>query len=317
MNQLTILIPTYNRKERLLRLLNRLYSQGHLGEYDLIISDNHSDYDVMSCIKEEFGEDFIKNIEYHCNGFNTGLGTNISFPFTYIKTDWCLFLSDDDEVADNMLERIIEDVNDKENKDISAIKYSTEGLDIHEDNNVFSSIEEFTNYYLNRERGDRWYLVMLYNMVILKQYFSFITVYSYSCLSFLIPVIYSLIEKTGKVKVTPFRLIKYSAADGDSWYSKPESYLKTLVSARTIFDINWPINNRSRKELNKMIADGHFNSRRIVVLILKLTKQEDRKHYYSLLHDYIIDPWPKRILYKTIYYILYCFRFNLSFLQKR
>lgn len=312
MNKLSILIPTYNREERLLRLLKRLYSQGHWGEYNLIISDNHSDYDVMSCIRKEFEEDFYKNIEYHSNGFNTGLGANISFPFTYIKTDWCLFLSDDDEIADNMLERIIEDVNNKENENISAIKYSTEGLDIHEDNFSFSSIEEFTNYYLNRERGDRWYLVMLYNMVILKQYCYYFTVYSYSCLSFLIPVIYSLIEKTGTVKVSSFRLIKYSAADGDAWYSKPESYLKTLVCARTIFDINWPISAKSKKQLNKMIADGHFNSRKIVVLLLKLSKQDDRKHYYSLLHNYMFDPWPKRVMYKIVYHILYSFSFQIK-----
>ena len=52
-NQLSIVIPTYNRKDRLIRQLRSIYNQRESSLVDIVICDNHSDYDVEAAIRSE------------------------------------------------------------------------------------------------------------------------------------------------------------------------------------------------------------------------------------------------------------------------
>ena len=62
---LTICIPTYNRKERLLKQLDSLYAQPDVYQTIIQIIDNHSGYDIETAIKEHFGQEKIlkQNLE--------------------------------------------------------------------------------------------------------------------------------------------------------------------------------------------------------------------------------------------------------------
>ena len=98
---LTILIPTYNRRERLLNTLHSISNQGHWGEYKIVIVDNCSNYNVKETIESEFPDAFTQSITVHRWYFNTGMSTNISIAFEFVDTKWCWFISDDDEILDD------------------------------------------------------------------------------------------------------------------------------------------------------------------------------------------------------------------------
>ena len=57
---LTIMITTFNRRERLLRTLHQIEQQGYFEQYCILISDNCSDYDVKDMLDKEFEPPFRK-----------------------------------------------------------------------------------------------------------------------------------------------------------------------------------------------------------------------------------------------------------------
>jgi len=118
---LTILITTYNRKERLIGMLRSIEKQKMYDQCEIVISDNASNYDVKKTIKENFNKDFCDTITIHRWAFNTGMSTNMSISFSLVNTDWCLYLSDDDEMTNSSIEKILSDI--KENPNAIAIKY--------------------------------------------------------------------------------------------------------------------------------------------------------------------------------------------------
>ena len=60
---LTIVIPTYNRENQLIRLLRSIERQKVEHLYYIVILNNHSDYDVETSIRNHFPDPFIDNIE--------------------------------------------------------------------------------------------------------------------------------------------------------------------------------------------------------------------------------------------------------------
>ena len=64
---LTICIPTYNRKSKLLKQLDSLYTQAEVYQTYIQIIDNHSDYDVELAIIEHFGKEKLSNLKIHIN----------------------------------------------------------------------------------------------------------------------------------------------------------------------------------------------------------------------------------------------------------
>ena len=89
--KLTVLIPTYNRKEPLREQLRSLEVQGLWDEYEIIISDNHSNYDVKEMINESFSADFVKIIRIERRSCNVGGDLNVSLSFQLPTTEWMWF----------------------------------------------------------------------------------------------------------------------------------------------------------------------------------------------------------------------------------
>ena len=108
-NQLTIVIPTFNRKERLLNQLDHLLQQDISKGIKIIIIDNHSNYDVKEVVREKYSKIVFSNVEIIVRPFNIGLGAAITMPFLLCKTDWLWILGDDDEVKGD-LNRVIMDL---------------------------------------------------------------------------------------------------------------------------------------------------------------------------------------------------------------
>ena len=56
---LSIAIPTYNRRDALLSLLKGIETLDYSPIYEVIISDNCSNYDVEAVLKENLSPDFL------------------------------------------------------------------------------------------------------------------------------------------------------------------------------------------------------------------------------------------------------------------
>lgn len=244
---LTILIPTYNRREQLIELLKSIEKQGHFDEYKVVISDNHSNYDVQESVNRNFSVEFKNIITVHSWGFNTGMATNISVPFLLIKTEWCWMIGDDDSLIQGAVDIVLKQIN--EYRDVLAIKNTLSGFLPHEETSL-SSIPEFIDYYSKEERGgEMMYLSMVYNLNNLRPYISKVTEYSYSYLSFLLPILFGL--KDGlKFKLSSNQIIKYRNDASDNW-AKVRA-LKVALGIRTIMDINFDIPDKQLKALHKV-----------------------------------------------------------------
>lgn len=315
MNKLTVLIPTYNRKDYLKELLTNLSEQGHYGEYSIIISDNHSNYDVLNMIKESYNSEFVKMISCHSWNYNVGMMTNISIPFSFVKTDWCLFLSDDDRISSNTLDIVLRDVNREENQDLTAIKYSLakygDGKFIHDDM-IVKTVADLSSYYLQFQPGrdDRIYLSMLYNLRLLQPYLIKLTQYSYSGVSFWLPIITAISEEKGYFKFSSEGLYDYNINTNEGWYSNSKRYLDTLLGIRTCFDSFHSMDYKTYKLFRKMILLENFRCKTIAYSILNISGFRNRYLYYRLLKNYMQGNILQQIIYRSI--IWFGLIFNIS-----
>lgn len=315
MKRLTILIPTYNRKEYLKSLLENLSSQGHYDEYNIVISDNHSDYDVMGMINDAFSKEFIEIISCHKWNYNVGMMTNISLPFSFVETEWCLFLSDDDKIRPNTLDVVLHDLNEEGSGELAAIKYSLakygNGSFIHKDC-ILRTAKEWAEYYLQFQPGrdDRIYLSMLYNMRLLKPYLMSLTRYSYSGVSFLIPILEAMIEGKGYLRLSSEGLYEYNINTNDGWYSNSKRYLDTLLGIRTMFDSFHGMDYKTYRLFKKMLLSENFRCKTIVHSIIQQDGFIVRRHYYSLLKKYMVGSIGHQLLYRSLFWILLLLNFS-------
>lgn len=246
---LTLLIPTFNRKQQLLELLKSIELQGCVNQYKIIICDNHSNYNVNEAIISSFEGDFVKNIRVNSWSFNTGMSTNISVPLLLVETEWCWMLSDDDSLTDGALPYILSLI--KKNPDVLAIKCSLKDYVYHKDCSV-TSVPDFIDYYSDPQKsGEMMYLSMVYNLRNLHPYLPKITEYSYSHLSFLLPLLFGL--KDGKIiKFSSFAAIDYRDDAGDNW-AKVRA-LKVALGVRTLLDVDYGLDDKLTARLLKLLT---------------------------------------------------------------
>lgn len=304
-DRLTILIPTYNRKERLIETLRSISSQGYWGQYSIVIVDNCSDYSIEEALQESFEVAFIHMITIHRWFFNTGMTTNISIAFEFVRTKWCWFISDDDIILDGALSVLFKDM--KEHHNYVAIKYSIEGVCSY-NNAVISSFEDWAQFYIQNNTGDKCYLSMLYNISVLYPYLSELTVHSYCYLSFWLPILKVLNEKDAQMLMSSSLLYKYKQ-NNDGWSSSHVRYLNTLLGIRTLYDFEYGLTPSAHDLLKRVYADM-FDSLDVVRRISKLDKNEERKRYYGLLKGYMTGKvWVNVICTLYLYLVIF---FNIS-----
>ena len=253
---LTIAIPTYNRKEGLCKMLKSILRQGHTEEYQLLILDNHSNYDVRLMLCNEFSEDFANSVEIRRWIFNIGMATNISMPFLWTETKWLWLLSDDDEISDGAIQMILNDI--KDNPNVLAIKYSLEDEFLPNEDIMIESIDEFSEYYNKDKRVyQMMYLSNVYNIEALAPYLSDITTYSYTHISFILPILRGLIDhKTYLLSSKPF--VKYNNYSDDNWAKT--RFKKVLLGYSSFADIDLCITTEELTNLHKAVFSA-FNFR--------------------------------------------------------
>ncbi len=277
---LTIIIPTYNRKERLLNLLNSIF-QEKVGNYRIIICDNCSTYDINDFLKQNICENNLEKIEIQRRIVNTGMIGNLTYAMTLSKTKWFWTISDDDEIVEGALQKIYKEMEN--NKDIALIKFSTLGIGKsgEEENIEVSSLEQFIDYYYNNKNRDRsgnlvFFSNNVFNMEKIKDYLIFSFEYSYTQVPHMIPILMGLNEKKMKVKFSMKKVIKYLPPDGDHW-----NVGKIVLGASTFSHLPLNLTEDYRKKFLEIMMWVNYKS---CILSLIKNGEKDSKRVFNQIY---------------------------------
>lgn len=295
---LTIAIPTYNRKSQLIRLLKSIELENRIDKYSIVISDNCSDYSVEESINECFSGYFRDNIVIIRRPFNGGADYNISSLFTHAKTKLFWIIGDDDEVVPGAIDLIID--NYIKYSDIPFFKYTMPGSNRISDNIRMKNVDDLIN--CNR----KGYLIggiifvsnNVYNVELLKSYFSDCLYYGYCSVSQIIPMMHCLVDSKNDVLLCKDQIVKANPAEGDHW-----NYVKVVTSLSTILDINWGNNHEEIKKIFDVIC-GYFGIGEFLLGIMKVQDKSYRNYLYKKGMLTVFDN--KKSILDLI--ALYCYR---------
>ncbi len=232
---LTIVVPTYNRKERLIRQLSSIQKIGCIDWYYLVILDNHSNYDISQELSSVFSADFVDNIIVVKRKFNTGAGYNIAGAFEYAKTKWLWIISDDDVTPPDAL-KIIQNYTEKY-PDAAIIEFSI-GLDGKFDDRLIRSIQDLKKAYDDNlfVSGDLMYIGNnLYNCEVQMPYFGESCFYNYTMVPQIISSMKILLEQKGLYVLSSAHVQTFVPnVHGDTWHS-----IKIVLAICSVYDIRW------------------------------------------------------------------------------
>ncbi|AZQ61551.1 glycosyltransferase family 2 protein [Flammeovirga pectinis] len=236
---LSIVIPSYNRKEQLIKVLDSIFSQDITTLYEVVVIDNCSDYNIS----EFYTHEKLRIIR---NNINVGMSTNIVNPFLHCKTKWMWILSDDDITLNNSINIINNKIKDQPNN--CAFKFSTEGTSttgLEKDLSI-KSLQELINYYKFDKKIRRGNLVFISNNVLnletLYPYLGKAFEYSYTFIGHLIPIFYALDEKQ-LMTFSSQKIVKYIDPGDNFW-----SFEKVGLGLTTLSHINFDLNKEEYKK---------------------------------------------------------------------
>ena len=282
-DRLTVMITTYNRKERLCNVISSLNRNQHFGEYDILIVDNCSpDYNWDELLNM-FDERLRPYVQIERRSFNCGMSCNISSCFLLVKTKWCLYISDDDHLLDNAIGQVLKDA--KEYSNYCAVKYTLLNWPIHKNCTIYN-IKDYIGYFSNyRPAGDNIYLSMLYNLDALGESLILNTSFGYTYVGFLFPVIDTLINGGAPMKLSSESIIEYvKAAPGTNW-----NYLSVVLGLCTLFDIPLQITYRQKKDLYRtMVVNFRFYT--ILDTIWQYAPKDERNYFYKKIYFSLLYP---------------------------
>lgn len=143
--KLTIVIPTYNRHEKLLITIKKLVNQ--LNEYcgDILIIDNASIPSVEEYFEQKNFSFRDYGISIQRNNGNVGIGANILLAHVQSRTDWTWLLGDDDIPLDFSVDLILKDI-DKVKENIFLIKYNSSAGQWPKKEQTISNEKEFVSF---------------------------------------------------------------------------------------------------------------------------------------------------------------------------
>lgn len=303
--ELTIVIPTYNRCEKLFRQLRSLSVQGHYDKYYLIILDNHSDYSLKDVIdKAGFDKIFLNNIEIVERPINTRIGYNTGSPFLYNKTKWMYAMSDDDITTNDCLEILLSYIH--KYPEVSWVKFPLALNNKHEDI-LIKSVQEFQECYNKRifVSGDIFYIGNnLINTERLSSYLGDSFEYCSYLLGFIMSILHQLVAGEASIILSDRHVQEFvKNTKGDSWHG-----LSALLKFSQLYDIRWE-NPKETKQLFRMIY-SHFTAVEVVNMLLKENDYRYQRYVYKRLKSTLFD---KRMTFGNVWVFLL---YNLEYFTK-
>lgn len=130
---LTVIIPTYDRPEKLKALVNALQRQ-RSDAWRLIVVDNHSMVPVRDILP--------KDVYVVRNPVNIGVAGNFPRCFEIAETDWVWLIGDDDMIDEDAIERVLTTL--KCYPDAAIINFGCHGVtDNRSEVHILNGVEEF------------------------------------------------------------------------------------------------------------------------------------------------------------------------------
>lgn len=302
-NKLSICIPTWNRRERLISQLKSLYSQQRIKEVSIFICDNNSDYDVYDAIEKEFGKEKINNLKVHRNKFNIGGNANIATLFLHCETDWMWILGDDDKTSENAIDVVLNNID--KYPEVTMFKYSLEYFHPHEDIEVYT-LSDFFNYYKSgyHTSGDMIFLSNnVYRMAEMGKFYGMTLEHCYCKIPHILPIMNALEKQEGTVRFCSSPIVTFLPAEsGKSW-----NYLRTSLGISTVSHMCYDMSDRDFRLLATLpIRD--FCHKKIINSCKSIPSWYQKKAIYSMIyHGSFI--YSRKISDKFLYclFMIYCF----------
>lgn len=278
--ELSVLIPTYNRKEKLKKTLLALEKQFDDNFY-VVILDNASEYSIEQEVLPELSFQFSKVIRIIKRKYNVGLGNNISGLFSVCETKWGWLLGDDDVINSYAINTVLKNISN--HPDYAGFWFALDGS--FNDRVVLSTPDELIRLKIERDLFyESCYLSnKVYNFDYINCCSDTIYTYSYTMISFSL-AIFELLRNNCKYEVVFNESIVSHPGFADS---KPTwNFVRVASGMRTVAD--YPLTRD--KHLQKMFLKGSFFNWK-VLLSAYLSMEETPVNYQRYL--------------KNIYYNIY------------
>lgn len=252
-NKITVLIPTFNRKEDLTRTLNILMKQTNQ-HFNILISDNDSNYNLTEIISE-LPDYFTEKIVIEKNACNVGMDINIGFLFMKCKTEWAWLLADDDLPNINAIDVIHQNID--KYSDVGWIDfpvYNTKRITY--DKLIIPNLKYFINY-LDRIKKAKIEVTnsniifvsnKVYNMKHVNKVLPKFFQYSYTYISAAVLQII-LLNEGFQGLIVPSKIVDHNCKTNYSW--NPE---KACLCSRTFVDIDLNLSIIEKKKLYSFIV---------------------------------------------------------------
>lgn len=310
MKELTIVLLTYNRKARLLKQLHSLYIQPESKDVQIVIIDNHSDYDVYDAVKAEFGEEKISNLKVIVNPVNFGMEANLATPFLHCSTDWLWTLSDDDITEPDSIATILNDI--KAYPETAVFKYQI-NTEVHGyRDTVISTLPELIDFYLEGNAGSGHLIFLsnnVYNLKKAMEHYGPTLSHCYSCIAQMLPMFHILDSKAGCVRMRSKILVNFVLPEPGTGY--PYLYTAVEISSTVMFQFN--LSNEYYRKLGFLVTNG-FSHYRLCLSALEMDDRKRGRFLYEQVYSrayrhsgFLIDK-----LYHWFYYFCYITHFKVS-----
>ncbi len=312
MNKLSIVIPTFNRSDKLLRQLRAIFSQPEALQVFVIVLDNHSDYNCKEIILAEFPNEKYPNISIITHPYNIGGNMNISLSFYYAVGDWLWMISDDDVVKPNSIRQVMLDI--EQHKDDIVLKYSLcmgiRGFEYR--NQSIDSLDGLVDYF-EKDRLLLGNLIFIstgvFNLNKLRPIIGTIIEYGYDSMSAINPILFGLDKKLGNVFFSKKSIIQRETPNDK--FNQGWSMNYHYIIGRTFAILDYPFECDVKTILRVLSLNKDWNTYKLAISLYMLNDKIKMKLYHDRTYKFFYHGI-RRIKAELIFYALYLFNFDLK-----
>ena len=225
--QLTIIIPTYNRCDSLKETLNDLCLK-NIDQVKIIVLDNNSTDNTESLVRECKAK--YEFIDYKKNKVNIGLNANLLRTIEICETEWLWMLGDDDKINDDCLSKI--ELKIRGQIDSVLINFSNISFVERNSDLLSSGLDEFLCI-MDSFPNLLFISTNIMNAKILKKNISLGYQYSYSMIPYFIMLLDILKNSESKVHFSKQSIVEFRRPEKNEKWSFINLWmgLPTLIEA--------------------------------------------------------------------------------------
>lgn len=302
--KLTVVIPTYNRRERLRRTLRLLELQTD-DDFKIIVMDNCSNYNINDLV-EEYTPQFQKRIKVIRNKINIGAGANIANAFIQGVSGWMWLLGDDDIPSIYAVEHIYEEIESSDQMGVIHFVVHDFTKHLPKGYKDFRNLHELLRFYQSIvERGQDIGLCngdfiycsnRVYNMKYVFEYCNNVVKYAYSAVPNLVPILFMLNDSAAYMRISCKRIVTWDMPMGDHW-----NCIETLSGMRIVTDFKIDLDQTEKMMLYRLLLYAYTDE------LLEAVKQqsfnydiEQIEKLYREVYQYCLDDEEKNNFYQKI-----------------